>query len=494
MKESTLDHFAEQARDGLYRLVYRGPDDELPAVVFDTIEILYKNAPMKPFIFKKRHIVNPQQLQQYKTLLLDSNDDLPKVKADKEKPKLKEKAEKKQINLPTKDDLIKIKKRLTPEEILRFIMHRPKKKQTWFLVIHLPPGIEYSEFKSKEKHFATAVGGSAEIERIGEAVYLTVSNIRLEREYPFIFDPRPYLKKMSLPLFLGYSVSGPVVVDIAELVTILVGGLRGAGKSVLLHGAIYSLLRLNTDPNSPHVVVFIIDPKIKEFRYFENYGAIWVHELDEAAQLLEFIDNENTRRQNVIGGKANNILEYHALGKELPFIVLVVDEVADLGEHKTCKFYMNKAVRKYRSQGIYVLAATQRPSAKVWGNANEFSEFKSQFEARISYRMADPVNSQIILDSDKAAYLPKIPGRAIYKYDSETEIQSPYFPSKAKSPDLFYSLMDQLPKIPLPYHDIEGEVHEHDPLYPRPKAQTRQQSLNASQSLRLLVSGTHPLA
>ena len=475
MKQQEQD-IGQFLKDGLYRWVYRGNDDEIPSAVFDTIEILYKNSPMKPFIFRKRLIEEPKQLQQYKNLLLDGSDDLPKQKV---------KAEKQGLVLP---------KHFTAEEILRFIMHRPKKKQTWFLVIHLPPGIEYSEFKGKERHIATAVGGSCQIERVGEAVYLTVSNIQLARQYDFSFDPRPYLKKMSLPIFLGYSVNGPLVVDLAQLVTILIGGLRGAGKSVLLHGAIYTLLRLNTDPTNPYVVIFIIDPKIKEFRYFENYGAVWVHELEEAAQLLEFIDQENTRRQNIIGGKANNILEYRALGKNLPFIVLVVDEVADLGEHKTCKHFMNKAVRKYRSQGIYVMAATQRPSAKVWGSTNEFSEFKSQFEARISYRMADAVNSQIILDSDKAAYLPKIPGRAIYKYDSETEIQSPYFPSKAKSPDLFYSLLDQLPKIPLPYHDIEGEVHEYDPLYPRPKTETRQQSLNASQSLRLLKSGTHPFA
>lgn len=477
VKESALDSFAEQARDGLYRLVYRGPDDEIPSAVWDTNEILYKNSPMKPFIFRKRLIEQPKQLQEYKAIILDGNDDIPKVKPEKD--------EKSKIVLP---------KRLNAEEILKFIHHRPKKKQTWFLVIHLPPGCEYSEFKSKEKHFATAVGGSCEIERVGEAVYMTVSNIALDREYPFVFDPLPYLKKMSLPILLGYSISGPLVVDLAELITILVGGLRNAGKSVLFHGIVYSLLRMNTDPLNPYVIVCIIDPKIKEFRIYEEYGAIWVHEINEAAELLKLIDDENTRRQNLIGGKANNILEYRALKHNLPFVVIINDEAADLAEDKKCKALMIKSVRKHRSQGIFNLAATQRPDAKTWGGANEFSQFKSQFEARVSYRTADATNSQIILDSNKAANLPKIPGRAIYKYETEIEIQSPYFPSKAKNPDAFYSLMDQLHKVVLPYEDIEGEVYGYEPLYPRPRVQTGSTRSGSSRTLRMLKSGANPFA
>jgi len=323
---------------------------------------------------------------------------------------------------------------------------------------------------------------------------MTISNILLDRSYPFTFESLPYLKKMELPILLGYSASGPIIVDMAELVTILTGGLRGSGKSVLFHGAIYSLLSLNTDLLNPRVIVCIIDPKIKEFKYFEDYGAIWVHDMDEILQLLEMLDEENERRQDLIGGKANNIIEYHALGKQLPFVVVVADEVTDLGEDKNCRKLMIKAVRKYRSQGIYVWAATQRPSAKAWGSSNEFSEFKSQFESRICFRTADPVNSQIILDSDKAAYLPKIPGRAIYKFSEETEIQVPYFPSKAKDPKLFHQLMDKLPKLAMPYQDIQGEVHDYEPEtnYPRPRSQTRSESAGASQSIKRLISGANP--
>jgi len=445
------DSLAEHLKDNLMRHVYRGPDEEIPSVVYDTIEILYRSSPLKPFIFK-RTLLSPRE------------------------------SSKPQLQLP---------KKLTPQEIIYWITVRPKKKQTWHLTIHLPAGIDYGEFKSREKHFATAVGGSCEIDHNSGAIYMIISNIAIDKSFPFSFDPFPYLKKMHLPILLGKSANGPVVIDLAELVTILTGGLRGGGKSVLFHGAIYSLLRLNTDPLNPRVIVCIIDPKIKEFRYFEDYGAIWVHDMDEILDLLILLDEENERRQDLIGGKANNIIEYRALGKQLPFIVVIADEVTDLGEDKYCRKLMIKAVRKYRSQGIYVWAATQRPSAKAWGSANEFSEFKSQFETRICFRTADPINSKIILDSDKAAYLPKIPGRAIYKFDQETEIQVPYFPSKAKNPKLFHELMDLLPKIALRYEDIKGEVYDYEPNYPQARAQTRSTSPGASRSLKMLVSGTN---
>ena len=408
------DDFATTLKESAMRAIYRGPSEEIPSLVWDCIEILYKNAPMKPFIFK-RTLLSP-----------------------KEKKNMKP-------NLP---------ENLNIQGIVRWIKVRPKLKQTWLLVINLPPGIDYSEFKSKESTFSTAIGGACEIERNGEAVYMTISNIAIEKSFAYSFDPIPHLKKKNLPILLGKSANESIIIDLAELVTILTGGLRVSGKSVLFHGAIYRLLRLNTDLLNPHVIVCIIDPKIKEFKYFEEYGAIWVHDMDEILQLLVMLDEENERRQNLIGGKANNIIEYRSLGYKLPFIVVVADEVTDLGENKYCRKLMIKAVRKYRSQGIYVWAATQRPSAKAWGSANEFSEFKSQFEARICFRTADPTNSMIILDSVRAAHLPKIPGRAIYKFDQEVEIQVPYFPSKAKHPKLFRELMSQLPQIPLPYHDI----------------------------------------
>ena len=449
------DDFATTIREGLTRAIYRGPDEEIPSVVWDTIEILYKNAPMKPFIFKK-------------TLLTP-----------KEKLSLKP-------NLP---------KKLTLQEIVYWAKVRPKLKQTWHLVIHLPPGIDYSEFKGKEKFFATAIGGSATIERNGEAVYMQISNIKLPTKYFYEFDPRPYLKKMLIPIYLGQTASGPIVEDFTKMVSIFVAGLRDTGKTVLTHAAIYTCLNIDRIMGGDYIKIAIIDPKLKELRYFEEYGATWTHEPEENIQLLEGIQEANKKRKNIIGTKANNILEYNSIAKNpLPYIMLFVDEVDMVGADNDCAKILIESVQKYRSQGIYVLASTQRPDADSWKKGNTFSKFKSQFEARLCYRQADETNSRIVIGSGSAANLPILPGRAIYKYGTEAEIQTPYFPSRISDPKQFHQLMDQLPRIALPYHDIEGEVYEHEPNYPRPRTQEGSKSLSTSRSLKMLKSGTNPFA
>ena len=442
---------AQEIKEGIMRAIYRGPNNEIPGCVFDCINILYANAPLKPFIFKKT-LLSPKEAL---------------------KP-----------SLP---------KKLNPQEILHWVMVRPKLKQTWILVIHLPPGIDYSEFKSRESHFATAVGGSAEIERSGEAVYMTISNIPLETEYTYSFDPTPYLRKMKLPILIGHGANGPIVQDLTTIYSLLIVGLRGKGKSTAMHQIIYTLLLLNKITKKDYVQVAIVGPKNKEFEYFEDYGATFVHEEPDYSQLLYLIDKSDKERKNKLG-RCRDILEYNSIkGNHMPYCALLVDECDMVGEDKYCAEMLLKSVKKYRSQGIYVIAATQRPSAKAW-KGNQFTEFKSQFEARLAFRMTDRINSQMILESDKAAYISKTPGRAIYKYDTEEEVQTPYFPTENKHPKLYHSLMDQLLRVALPYHDIEGEVYEHEPNYPRKRQEARSASSSSSRSLQRLISGTNTLA
>lgn len=441
--------FASELKENIMRAIYRGPDEEIPSSVFDTIQIAYKNYPLKPFIFKKT-LLTPKEKLSFK-------------------PKLPKNA----------------------KEIIYRLTVKEKLKQTWYLVIHLPPGCDYSEFKGRESYFATAVGGSAEIEHNGEATYMTISNIPLDTEYTYSFDPAPYLKKMKLPILIGQAANGPIVQDLTVIYSLFIAGLRGKGKSTSMHQLTYTLLLLNKITNKDYVQVAIIGPKNKEFEYFEDYGATFVHEELDYFQLLYLIDKSDKERKNKLG-RCRDILEYNSIkGNHMPYCVLLVDECDMVGEDKYCAELLLRSVKKYRSQGIYVIAATQRPSAKAWGNGKLFTEFKSQFEAKLAFRMADRINSQMILESDKAAHLPKTPGRAIYKYDSEEEVQTPYFPSENKQPKQYHQLMSQLPRITLPYHDIEGEVHDHEPNYPRPRQKARSKSSSSSRSLQRLVAGAN---
>jgi len=245
------ESFTKTLKENIFRHIYRGPDEEIPSAVWDTIEILYKNAPMKPFIFK-RTLLTPKE-------------------------KLKT-----QLQLP---------KKLNPQEIIYWIKVKPKLKQTWRLVIHLPAGCDYTEFKSREKFFATAIGGSCSIDHNGEATYMTISNIVLPAKYLYDFDPipflkKPYLKKMAIPIYLGKTASGPIVEDFTKMVSIFVAGLRDTGKTVLTHAAIYTCLNINKIMGGNYILTAIIDPKLKELQYFEEYGSVWTHEPEDNIQLL----------------------------------------------------------------------------------------------------------------------------------------------------------------------------------------------------------------
>jgi len=452
------EDFVDNLKNEFRKAIYRGPDNQLPSVIYDTISILYAKSPLKPFIHKR-------------TLLST---------IEKTKPKI------------TKQQIITKVKSLTIQDVVYWATVRPKLKQSWCLNIHLPPGLEFAEFKSRESHYATAISGTCEIEKHGSGAMMLISNIPIVKEFTYSFDPTHYLKSMTLPIFIGQGANGPIVQDLAVIYSLLIVGLRGKGKSTAMHQIIYTLLLLNKVTQEDYVHVAIIGPKNKEFEYFEDYGATFVHEEIDYLKLLLLIDEADRERKNKLG-KCRDILEYNSIkGNHMPYVVLLVDEVDMVGETKGCDDLLLRAVKKYRSQGIYVISATQRPSSKSWGSSNKFSEFKSQFEARLAFRMADAINSQMILESNKAAHISKTPGRAIYKYDSEEEVQTPYFPTENKNPKKYHQLMDQLPKVALPYHDIEGEVTDHEPNYPRPRTQARSKSLSSSRSLKMLISGANP--
>jgi hypothetical protein len=388
MVKKKEENFGQFLRESMYRSVYRGSDDELPAVVWDLIEQMYPDPYERPFIHTKRLITTIQQLEQYKNIIKDGEDTLPKEQKEKEKIKV-------QLNLP---------KNKSPQEILKWLHHRPKKKQTWFLIIHLNGKVSFDDFKAKEKNFSTAVGGWCEIERVGSAVYMTVSNILLPRKISFNFNPFDY-PKMELPILFGFDTSGAIVLDLSKLISVLIAGLRDYGKSGLLFVIIYTLLSLNKNLVKPKVVPVIADPKNREFEFFQKYGALWGHTLDEIETLFNAVDKEYKRRVKLIGGKARNIFEYKAMGNDIPFIVVIADEMPMLGQFND---FFYRVLTQYRWMGIYVIGAAQRVSSTMWDKykKNAWMDVKSQFECRVAFKMVDSNNSRMMFDSDKPANLP----------------------------------------------------------------------------------------
>lgn len=296
------------------------------------------------------------------------------------------------------------------DELKPLIKQKSKQGDVWEFLLTLPPGTGFAEFKKKTPLFADATGGSVVIEKRGKIVSMEVMAEELKKNYPFsLYDPEKY-EDMYLPLPLGMSAKGLIVRDLTDYPHFFTGGETNFGKSNELHVFANSILLYR-----PETFMIIVDPKSTEFAYL-NGRALVVDEMKDVGQLLEKLNDELDKRKKIL--KAANcvkIQKYLKKGYEMGFIVLIVDEWADLPEDVQDDLW--RLLRMGRFVGIHVIAATQRPSSKTF---EKFGDMKAMFYGRLSFVVADVINSRMIIDSDEAAYLPAIKGRAIYKCGLET--------------------------------------------------------------------------
>ena len=405
----------------------------IPGKVESTIDILWKSYDLKPFIHEKTLINSPEELREL------------------------------QSDNPKRQKMIgRIMKKLTPTSLTQ--------ESTWFLVIHLPEAISYQSFRSHEQTFADSIGGNCFIEKRGRAVWMTISNIQLKKNYPYDFNASEH-KDMWLPLPIGYSVMGLIAKDLAKMLNILLIGVPGSGKSNVFHAWIYTMLSLNKGKLlNPKVIVAVIDLKIGEFKYFKNYGVLYARKPDEALELLKQLKQENERRASIMENSSSRKFTgwLKKKGNNMPFIVLFVDELAKLSSDCPEGLdYLKELSSTGRSQGICIVGATQRPSSTI-DKKGKFSDLKAMFEGTLAMRVRDDTNSRMGLKDDRAANLPKIAGRGIFEWDVALEVQTYYFPDpdeSKKDAETFENLMSSLEQVALPYTDIQGEVFDYDDFY-----------------------------
>lgn len=227
---------------------------------------------------------------------------------------------------------------------------------------------------------------------------------------------------------LPVVLSANKVIDLAKMPHLLVAGTTGSGKSVFLNVAILSLL-YKLQPEQ--VQLALIDPKRVEFALYRSVPNLYAPiatKLDQASGLLSSLVDEMENRYELLAELDVKSLEaYNEVAKtKLPYIVLVIDEVADLmmqSEDKTVSDKITRLAQLARAAGIHIIMATQRPVVDIMTGL-----IKANMPARVAFRVESRQDSRIILDEAGAERL-KGAGELLFKCNGElTKYQGIWVP------------------------------------------------------------------
>jgi S-DNA-T family DNA segregation ATPase FtsK/SpoIIIE len=319
-----------------------------------------------------------------------------------------------------------------------------------------------------------------------------------------------------LALVLGKDISGgPVVADLARMPHLLVGGTTGSGKSTAVNAMVLSLLYKAT---AEHVRLIMIDPKMLELSVYEGIPHLLapvVTDMKEAANALRWCVAEMERRYQLMAALGvRNLAGFNRKIKEaqeakdpirdpllmkmlgpdgdpkevpflepLPFIVVIVDELADMMMivGKKVEELIARLAQKARASGIHLILATQRPSVDVITGL-----IKANIPTRIAFQVSAKVDSRTILDQMGAEALlghgdmlflqpgTSVPVRVHGAFVSDAEVHRVVGSLKGASPPSYVKEILEGPSHPIPGLPGEpgeggeggdGADGEQDPLY-----------------------------
>jgi len=218
-----------------------------------------------------------------------------------------------------------------------------------------------------------------------------------------LLDSKLFQESASpLTIALGKDIVGkPFITDLKKLPHLLIAGTTGSGKSVGINAMILSLLY----KNSPDQLrLLMIDPKMLEFSIYNDIPHLLTPVITKPKQAIVALNNmvsEMERRYELMSEtRTKNIENYNEKvkregGEHFPYIVVIIDELADLmmTSGKDVEHSIARLAQMARASGIHLIVATQRPSVDVVTGL-----IKANLPSRISYRVGQKVDSKIILD------------------------------------------------------------------------------------------------
>ncbi len=212
--------------------------------------------------------------------------------------------------------------------------------------------------------------------------------------------------KSKLTVSLGLDVSGnPLVADISKMPHVLVAGTTGSGKSVLINAFITSFL-FRSSPSE--VKLILVDPKRVEFTAYNGIPHLLtpvIVEVEKILSALKWAVGEMDRRYKLFAERGvRNIEGYNELSgfQALPYIVIIIDELADLMMFAPVEVEdaIARLAQMARATGIHLVVATQRPSVNVITGL-----IKANIPARIAFNVSSMIDSRVIIDGPGAEKL-----------------------------------------------------------------------------------------
>ena len=206
-----------------------------------------------------------------------------------------------------------------------------------------------------------------------------------------------------LTMILGKDIVGqPFITDLKKLPHLLIAGTTGSGKSVGINSMILSLLYKNSPDN---LKLIMIDPKMLEFSMYNDIPHLLTPVITKPMEAINALANmvkEMEKRYTMMADtRTKNIENYNEKAKangydEFPYVVIIIDELADLmmTSGKEVEMSVARLAQMARASGIHLIVATQRPSVDVVTGL-----IKANLPSRISYKVGQKIDSKIILDA-----------------------------------------------------------------------------------------------
>lgn len=235
--------------------------------------------------------------------------------------------------------------------------------------------------------------------RVGVEVPNTQSSLVYLKE---VLASEEFQKSASkLTLALGKDIAGvPIITDLTDMPHLLIAGTTGSGKTVCVNCLVLSML-FRAHPNE--VKFLMVDPKMVELAPFNGLPHLLcpvVTDVKRVSAALNWVVNEMEERYQLFAKLGvRNIEAYNEKQEKIPYIVVIIDELADLMAiaRDSIESAITRLAQLSRAVGIHLILATQRPSVDVITGV-----IKANFPARISFKVASKVDSRTVLDMNGA--------------------------------------------------------------------------------------------